>query len=187
MTFFKATLACTALALAACGSNPDRYTVVAPEITQKQRIAFASVEVKDVSLPSYAAADEIAVQDSDGKLITNKDQLWADNPERAIALELARNLAKLSGAKVASEPWPFESFPDARLEVRFENLVAQSDGKFRATGQYFVGAATDGRERADTFDIVSPYDVDAGPQAIAQVRGTIIGDLAVLIARSGLR
>lgn len=187
MTNLKAVLLSAAIALSACNGSPDRYTVTPPEITEKVRIGFGSLEVKDVSLPSYAAADEIAVRDVDGKLVTKKDLLWADNPERAIALELARNFAKMSGARVASEPWPFDAFPDARLEVRFESLVAQSDGNFSTTGQYFVSTTDGGRERSGMFDLTVPYDTEGGPQAIAQARGLIVRDLATEIARKGLR
>ena len=186
-TLLKATLITVTLALSACGSTPDRYAVTPPKITEKIRIGFSALEVKDVSLPFYAAADEIAIQGADGKLVTKKDLLWADSPERAIALELARSLATLSGARVASEPWPFEAFPDARLEVRFESLIAQSNGQFRATGQHFVGASSENRERSGTFDLAVPYDIDGGPQEIAQARGEIIRDLAAYIARKTLR
>lgn len=187
MAFFKPAVFGLALALAACASSPDRYAVQAPAVTDSVRIAFRSVEVRDVSLPAYAAADEIAVQDGDGKLTTDKGLLWADNPERAVALELAGNLTKLSGARVASEPWPFEAFPDARLEVRFASLVAGIDGQFRASGQFFVGVADGRRERSGLFDLATPYDPDGGPQAIARARGQLILDLATLIARKGLR
>jgi len=187
MTVLKASLLGVTLALAACSGSPDRYAISAPTVTETLRIGFGSVEIKDVSLPTYAAADEIAVQDIDGKLITNKDLLWADSPERAVALELSRNLSKLSGARVASEPWPFEAFPDARLEVRFESLVARSDGQYQTSGQYFVGVSDGGRERSGRFDLAVAFDPLAGPQAIAQARGQIILDLASYIARNGLR
>lgn len=187
MTFLKPALAGIVLTLAACGGTPDRYAVTPPAVTETVRIGFRSVEVRDVSLPAYAAADEIAVQDADGKLVTQDSQLWADSPERAVALELARNLARLSGARIASEPWPFESFPDARLDVRFESLVAGADGQFRASGQYFVGVSSGRRERSGLFDLAVPFDPEGGPQAIARARGQVILDLATHIARQGLR
>ncbi|MEM5475652.1 ABC-type transport auxiliary lipoprotein family protein [Pacificibacter sp. AS14] len=187
MTFFKAALVGITLVLASCGTTPDRYAVTPPNVTEKVRIGFGSVEVRDVSLPTYAAADEIVVQDANGKLIPSGSALWADSPERSVALELARNLAKLSSARVASEPWPFEAFPDARLEVRFESLVAQAEGQFRATGQYFVGVTDERRERSGLFDLVVPFDTSGGPQAVALARGQIILDLAVYIASKGLK
>lgn len=187
MILFKTTLVGAILILAACGAAPDRYAVTPPVVTEKLRIGFGSVEVREVSLPAYAAADEIAVQDANGKLVTSSAALWADTPERAVALELTRHIAKLTSARVASEPWPFEAFPDARLEVRFESFVAQSDGQFRAVGQYFVGVSDERRERSGLFDLSVPFAATGGPQAVAQARGQIILDLATYLVRTGLK
>lgn len=187
MHIFKPMLIGLSLTLAACGGTPDRYVVAPPAVTQSAGIGFKSVEVRDVSLPVYAAADEISVEDVDGKLVTDKEVLWADSPERAVGLELARNLTVLTGARVASEPWPFDASADARLEVRFESLVANADGQFRTSGQYFVGVDDGRRERSGLFDLAVPYDIKGGPQAIAVARGQVILDLAKHIALKGLR
>lgn len=187
MRFLKPALICFATAIAGCGGTPDFYSVTPPTVNETLRIGFQSVEIRDVSLPTYAAADEIAVQDETGKLVTDSATLWADSPERSVALELAGNLARLSGARVASEPWPFEELPDARLDVRFENLLAGADGQLRATGQYFVGVLDGRRERSGLFNLAVPFDPAGGPQAIAVARGQIILDLAKFLARSGLR
>lgn len=173
-----------ALVLVGCG-QPDRIAVKSPSITETVRIGFKSIEVKDVSLPSYAAADEIAQQAPDGSLITSK-VLWADAPERAIGLELSKNLARLTRKRVASEPWPFEEDAAATLDVRFSDLVAGTDGIFRASGQYFVGVY-EGRERSGLFDLSVAYDAGGGPAAIAHARGQVILDLAKFLAREGLR
>ena len=172
--------------LAACGS-PERFTVAPPAITEKTPIAFASVEVRDVSLPSYAAADEIHTQLEDGTLVSSSDVLWADAPERAVALEISQNLARITGRRIASEPWPFEAFPSARLEVRFAELVASANGIFRTSGQYFVGVTDGRRERSGLFELAVPFDPDGGPNAIARARGQLILDLSTYIARNGLR
>ncbi|MEP1768074.1 MAG: ABC-type transport auxiliary lipoprotein family protein [Sulfitobacter sp.] len=176
--------AATLAFLGACGA-PALVAVQPPAISETLRIGFSSVEVKDVSLPSYAAADEVAQQAPDGTLVTSK-VLWADSPERAIGLELSRNLARLTRRRIASEPWPFEEEAAATLDVRFVNLVAGTDGTFRATGQYFVGVY-EGRERSGLFDLSLAYDADGGPAAIAQARGQIILDLAKFVAKKGLR
>jgi len=175
-----------AIFLAGCGVPADRYPVPTVEVKETQRIAFASVELRDVSLPTYAGNDEITVEDDSGKLVSDPISLWADQPKRAISLELARNLVRLTKARVASEPWPFEEPADARLEVRFETLLAGSDGVFRASGQYFV-SVVEGRERSGLFDLGVPITGDGGPQAIARARGQVIFDLARLLAREGLR
>ncbi len=186
MTFLKPAFFGVLAVLAACGAAPDRYAVSQPTVTETVRIGFRAVEIREVSLPAYAAADEIAVQDADGRLLTESGVLWADSPERAVGLELAGNLARLTGARIASAPWPFEALPDARLDVRFESLVANSDGRFRASGQFFVGVADGRRERSGFFDLAVPFDPEGGLSAIARARGQVILDLAIFIARNGL-
>lgn len=175
------------ICLSACGGASDRYAVTKPQVTQTQSIAFRAVEVREVSLPAYAADDEITVQAADGRILSDGGVLWADTPDRAVALELSRYLAQITRARVASSPWPFEALPDARLDVRFETLVAGDDGQYRASGQYFVAVADGRRERSGLFELSLPYDPAAGPSAIASARGQIIVDLAAFIARNGLR
>lgn len=183
---FRALISALVLTLAACGSA-QQYAVSAPAVTQKIRIAFASVEVTDVSLPSYAAADEIAIRQPDGTVTASDDMLWADAPERAIALELSRNLARLTSRRIASEPWPFEEFAEARLEIRFEDLIATSTGEFITSGQYFVGVRDGRRERSGLFDLEVSFDPKRGPNALAAARGQLILDLARYVAKNGLR
>lgn len=187
MTLYKPALIALALVLSACGGTPDRYPIATDTVTGSQRIGFGSVEVRKVSLPTYAAADEIAIQDETGKLISESNVLWADSPERAVTIELARHLSQLTKARIASEPWPLEALPDARLEIRFEQLIAGSDGQFRAVGQYFVAVLDGGRERSGLFSLTVPFDIEGGPQAITAARGQVIVDLAKYVARNGLR
>lgn len=183
---FRALISALVLALAACGSA-QQYAVSPPAVTEKIAIGFTSVEVRDVSLPSYAAADEIAIRQEDGTLVTSDDVRWADAPERAIALELSRNLARLTSRRVASEPWPFEEFAEARLEIRFADLIATSEGEFRTSGQYFVGVRDGRRERSGLFDLSVAFDPAGGPNAIATARGQLILELSEFVARKGLR
>jgi len=173
--------------LAACGGTAERFTVSAPAVSEKMSIAFSAVEVRDVSLPTYAAAEEISLKMADGRLVSSTDVLWADSPERAVALELSQNLARLTGQQVASEPWPFEAFPDARVEVRFAELVATEAGDFRASGQFFVAVRDGRRERSGLFDLSVPFNPEGGPKAIAAARGQLVLDLARYIARNGLK
>ena len=174
------------LLVMACATPPDRFAVVPPDVSTRQRIAFRAVEIRDVSLPSYASGDEILTQLDDGTLVSN-GTLWADSPPRAIALELSRTLAQITGAQVASSPWPLSALPDASVDVRFETFVPNAAaGVFRATGQFFV-AAPEGRERARLFDLDVPYAQEGGLPEIARARGQVIADLAALIARDGLR
>jgi len=176
------------LILAGCAGSAERFAVTTPVVSEKAPIGFGAVEVRDVSLPAYAAADEIHLQAEDGSLTSFSGVLWADAPERAIALQISQNLARMTGRRIASEPWPFEALPDARLEIRFAELVAMTTGSFRASGQYFVAVEEGkGRERSGLFDLSVPFDPAGGPSAIAAARGQLILNLSRYLAQNGLR
>ncbi|MEP2027727.1 MAG: ABC-type transport auxiliary lipoprotein family protein [Paracoccaceae bacterium] len=186
MTILPKTAVCLlCFGLAAC-TSPTTFVRVAPTpVTERIAISYRSLEVRSVSLPTYAASEQIYGQDADGVLVSTGSVLWGDTPERAITFELSRTLAELTGARSAPEPWPFATRPQAQIDVRFEDLLAGANGVFRATGQYFVSSES-GRERSGLFRLNVPYDPAAGADAIAKARSGAIQDLAKLIAKQAL-
>ena len=176
------------LSLASCGDPAQRFAVPAVVPTETVGIAYRSVEVREVTLPTYAQLEEIYVETLEGALTSSTALLWADDPTRASTLELTRGLGAITDARVASEPWPFDSFPDVRVEVRVEEFIASARGEFRLAGQYFIAPAEGaGRERAVSFRLSVPMPPDASPAAIAAARGQAMAELAEDIARNGLR
>ncbi|GGL64495.1 PqiC family protein [Wenxinia marina] len=174
--------------LAACGGPEVRIAVPPAEAPERVGIGFSSIEVRDITLPTYAQSESIFVEEADGTLVGSDDLLWADDPQRAATLELSRALAEITDVPVAPEPWPFEPYPAARVEVRVEEFVASRSGAFRLAGQYFVAALDgSGRDRARLFRLSVPLAVDAGPGQIAAARGQAMAALADRIARDGLR
>ncbi|WP_113911767.1 PqiC family protein [Roseovarius dicentrarchi] len=181
-----AILAATTL-LAACGGTPDaRVAVPRADVVQKQRIAYGTVALRAVSLPTYAAAEDIYIAGLDGVISPGAGLLWADEPGRAITLELTRYLAQITGARVASEPWPFLDRAQVEVELRIEEMLAHADGTFRLSGQYFV-APESGRDRANLFSLVTPIGGAFTAQDIAAARGAAMRQLAGEIAARGLR
>lgn len=186
-----ATALTAAILLSGCsalGSPTLRYPVPQVQPSQKVSIRYRTVEVRQVSLPEYAGLAEMSIQTAEGAIETDKSLLWADDPVRAVTLELSRNLGLITGATVASEPWPFDSFADARVEVRVEEMLTDRQNQFRLSGQYFV-ASTDGSNvnRSRLFQLTVPITGEPGPATTAAARGQIIADLALIIAKNGLR
>ncbi len=176
-----------AATLAACGGTPDaRVAVPRADVMQQQRISYNTVALRSVSLPTYAASDEIYIAGLDGVISPGAGLLWADEPGRALTLELTRYLAQITGARVASEPWPFLERPQAEVELRIEEMLAHADGTFRLSGQYFV-APENGRDRANLFALVVPIGGTFSAQDIAAARGAAMRQLAGEIAAKGLR
>lgn len=172
------------LVLAGCGMDPVRYAVPMPPVERQVRVNVASIEVRDVTLPLYAGLEEIHVQRDDGGLIGDTDTLWADDPQRGVTQMLASRLAELTSARVAAAPWPLENLPDARLEVRFDTLIARADGQFSMSGQYFVARAS-GSDRTGRFAILVPYE-PGSITAIATAQGQALDQLARQITREAL-
>ena len=88
--------------LAGCGAGNDaRYLIDPPAAGARVSVRVGSIEVRDVSLPSYAAAVDIARQEPDGALRNVAGTLWADDPVRGITGALARSLDQATTASVA--------------------------------------------------------------------------------------
>lgn len=177
-------LALAALALSAC-SNPEqtgRFLIDPPSAGTQLPNRLGSAELKDVSLPDYAADQEVMWQTADGAVRSTPDNLWADNPQRAFTQTLARAISDASGATVIAEPWPLAEPPQRGLEVRVEKALAQADGTYRLTGRYFVSDAEGGgANHARSFDIAVPLASDQ-PSAVAAALSQAIADLAQQIA-----
>lgn len=172
-------------ALTACASAP-RYGVSSPVPTERLSSRYGAVAVALATLPAYADGEEIYLRQADGA-ITAYGPLWADDPGRAVTMQLARDLGAISGALVAPDPWPFRDFPDAKVDVRIEDFLATDAGTFILSGQYFVAPETGGRNRARRFAIVVPVAQPATASTIVSARGVAVSQLALDIATNGLR
>ncbi|WP_425051223.1 PqiC family protein [Psychromarinibacter sp. S121] len=195
----------TALTLAACGEGGPRYLVDSPPSNLRVRAAVSTLLVRTVSLPTYAADEEIAFQDKNGVVKTSNSGLWADDPERATTLTVTRHLNAMTSAKVAPEPWPLPAPPDGVVDVRIENFIATNQGTFRISGQYFIGSEEPPLEdnfdnpdyqpkslpaplpdRVGVFDIAVALD-GTGPAAIANAQAAALTRLSEQIARDLVR
>ncbi len=176
-----------ALALAACGGNAPRYLIDPPAAQLRLTTPARTIMLRDVSLPEYASASEIAVQEAGGAVRNARRALWADRPERAVTLALARQLDAALSATVAAEPWPLSGLPDAEIEVRVAHSLAGADNVFRLQGQYYVRA--DGMRHGMRLGPASaPFAISVPmqgtePADIARAQSAAIAELAATIAR----
>jgi uncharacterized lipoprotein YmbA len=183
-----ALLALAGLLVAGCaGTPPLRYAVPAIEITDRMSMRYSSLEILQVSLPRFASAEAILVQGDTGALVEDTSAVWADDPPRAITLELVRHIGTITGGKVASDPWPFREPAVARLEVRIEDLSANPGGELRLSGQYFVAPDSGSGDRSRRFALTENWQPEGGLQALAAARARIVARLAQEIVTNGLR
>ncbi|AVI58314.1 hypothetical protein A6J80_10320 [Paracoccus yeei] len=180
--------AAIATLMAGCsnGEKTARFLIDPPMTGERLPNRLGTTELKEVSLPDYASGDEVSWQSADGAVRSNTKQLWADNPERAFTLTLARSISDLSGATVIAEPWPLAEPARRTLEVRVEKALAQADGRYRLTGRYYVAdAGAGGANQARGFDIAVPLGGEATPAAVARAQSLAIAQLARQIAVLG--
>lgn len=171
------------LGLAGCSDPEDTARfLIDPPAGEQVPNRLGSAELKDVSLPDYASGQEVAFQTADGAVRSTPDNLWADNPQRAFTLALARAISDASGATVIGEPWPLAEPPQRGLEVRVEKALAQANGTYRLSGRYFVSDdGSGGANHARSFDIAVPL-TGTGPGASAVAVSQAIAILARQIA-----
>ncbi|MGS4944784.1 PqiC family protein [Meridianimarinicoccus sp. RP-17] len=184
----RAALAAACLALVACAGPVTQVAVPPVQTDLRLRPVIASLELRDLSLPRYAAADDVARAGLDGGIGTLPGTVWADTPERALTLRLADALERITGARVAVEPWPFAEPPSASVTVRVTDALGQAGaegtpGRFVLRGSYAIApVASDLADRDGRFDIAVPL-ADDSPQTLAAAQSATLGQLAETLAR----
>lgn len=171
---------CAALALAACAS-PDYYLTPPPDPAARAANSSVSIAVSDISLPAYAEAIEIAVQDPTGAVALEPNALWADTPRRALTRHLVASLQSRLSSRIATEPWPSFNSPGLRLEVFVDRMIGAPEGPFEFAGQYVIVSPESGSIiAADRFALTVP----AGPgfQGLIDAHARAVEALADLIA-----
>ena len=169
--------------LAACSGPTDRLDYATPTSALSLNALVGSAMVRTVSLPSYAAAEELSIESAPGVITATDELLWADDPERATTLAVAGHLDDILSATVGPEPWPFAGLPDVSIDIRVTQMLAGADGLFRLEGEYYVGGdGIDFRNSANSFAFAVPVTAE-GPAAIAQAQGQALLQLSEDIAR----
>lgn len=171
--------------LAACaGPDEPRFLIEPMPSAEKLRVKVGTIEVRDASLPAYAADPEVLAEGQDGALYPVGESLWADDPVRGFTMALVSDLSDQTTATVAGEPWPLTEDAHARLDVRVTQIFAQADGEFALTGQFAVASPDEViREFVRRFDIRVPIQGE-GSAAIAAAQSAAIGELARLVSRA---
>ncbi len=169
--------------MAACSGPSARLDMSPVQSNLNLRAAVGSAMVRSVSLPTYAAAEELSIETPDGLITSNADVLWADDPSRAVTLTLTRNIGDIINAKVGPDPWPFAGLPDVSIDIRVTRMVAGADGIFDLEGQYFVGGDGIDYPNSTNAFAVNTAIVGEGPAAIAQAQAQSLMTLSEQIAR----
>ncbi|WP_157057442.1 membrane integrity-associated transporter subunit PqiC [Loktanella sp. 3ANDIMAR09] len=184
MTMKPALIALGVAALAACSTTTTRLSAPVPPSALNLTAGMSTVVLRDVTLPAYAASEEIALETAPGVITSDGDLLSADDPGRGVTLALARQMDDILSAVVGPEPWPFPSIPDVVVDVRVTDMLGSAvTGTYRLSGQYFIGGdGIDYPNSAQAFDYVIPMSAPDQSGAVA-AQGVALTRLAEDIAR----
>ncbi|MEM9787277.1 MAG: ABC-type transport auxiliary lipoprotein family protein [Pseudomonadota bacterium] len=172
------------LALTACSPPIDRLALQPLPSDLELRPRIDSAMVRTVSLPTYAAVEEVAFETSTGLIASDADVLWADDPARAVTLIVTQTLADILNTEIGPDPWPFLGLPDIAIDIRVARMLAGADGVFRLTGQYYIGGdGIDFPNSTRAFNITQEMP-DQSLQSIADAQAAAILTLSEDIARS---
>lgn len=176
-------MTCTAI-LVACSSPASRLDMSPLNSSLELRSLVSTIMVRTVSLPSYAAGEELSFENIDGFITSDAEVLWADQPDRAVTLLITRHLNDILNATAGPDPWPFAGLPDVAVDIRVAEMLARADATFRLRGQYFVGGdGIDFPNRASSFDITEAMTGE-DLQAVALAQSAALLSLSEDIAQS---
>ena len=168
--------------LAACSGSAPRLQMFQIKSKLTLPTAVGSAIVRKVSLPTYAASEELSIETTQGLIVSNKNILWADDPARAVTLALARNLGEIVDAKIVPHPWPFVDLPDVAIDIRVTRMIAAADGIFYLEGQYFVGGDGIAYKKSTNRFAVQAQIQRSEPAGISDAQARALLTLAELIA-----
>lgn len=175
------------IGLVACSPPINRLSMAPLQSPLELRPLVESVMLRTVTLPSYAAAEEIAFETAEGLIASNEDVIWADDQQRAVTVAITRNMTDILNAMVGPEPWPFIALPDVVVDIQVERMLAGSDGIFLLTGQFYVGGdGIDFPNSTRPFAISKPMadgTLASIAAAQAEVLLTLSEDISKVLAR----
>jgi len=90
----------------------------------------------------------------------------------------------MTGADVASDPWPLGGVPEAEVRVDVEQMYVDKSGIMRLSGQFSIR-----RDRAESRNRIRQFDIETRaaaqtPAAIVDAHGKAWQQLADAIAKS---
>jgi len=142
-------------ACATVADAPTRYYLL-PKPTPVERVVFSddTVALRELDLPLYARAAEIAYLDANGAVTLADEDRWADEPARAATRALAGSLRESLGAPVVVEPWGRAVQPVLRIDVVVDRFVGRLGGEMALTGDFQIVRLDDRKTvSAQGFDI----------------------------------
>lgn len=173
------------LALAGCVSaERDRFLIEAASSSEKVQTDARTISVTKISLPTYATETGIFIQNDLGAIVAIPKADWADDTERAMRLFLVRDLASISGAEVASDPWPLGGIPEAEVRIDVEQMFVDRNNTMQLSGQFSIRRDINERRSLIRQFAITTKARSASPADVVDAHGEAWQKLAKTIAEA---
>lgn len=180
MRIFRSGLVAVLVALGGCTATPDPtyYLLPSPDLAASASYSGGTVAVREIALPLYARAQQVASLGEDGSVTLSDDHRWADEPARASTRTFVAALKQRTGAPIVAEPWPANVSPAIRIDVAVDRFIGDlRGGTLEFTGQYRIVRTGGGEGEQDSFSYRVPVD-GPGYKALAAAHSVAITQLA---------
>lgn len=191
MTFFSRSLIVGFLTLSGCASTPDPtfYLLPIPETSETVPFSGGTIAVRELALPLYARAQQVASLSEDGSVFLSDDHRWADEPSRATTRTFVSVLKQNTGAPIVAEPWPSSVNPAVRVDITVDRFIGDlRGGTLEFSGQYRLVRPGNENAQQDSFSYRLPID-GTGYKSLAAAHSnaikTLAEDIATQISGSG--
>ena len=191
MIFFRRSLIAGLLALSGCATTPEPtfYLLPIPETSVSAPFSSGTIAVRELALPLYARAQQVASLSEDGSVFLSDDHRWADEPARASTRTFVAALKQSTGAPIVAEPWPASVKPAVRIDIEVDRFIGGlSGGDVEFSGQYRIVRTGGADAQQDSFS----YRIAIGgtgykPLAAAHSNAiaTLAKDIAAQITSAG--
>ncbi len=170
--------------LSGCATTPEPiyYLLPTPDVKASAEYTGGTIAVRELALPLYARAQQVASLAEDGSVFLSDDHRWADEPARASTRTFVAALKQSTDAPIVAEPWPASVSPAVRIDVAVDRMIGDlTGGSLEFTGQYRIVRTGNDNDRQDSFAYRIPID-GAGYKSLAAAHSTAISTLAEDIA-----
>lgn len=184
MIFFRSSLIAGLVALCGCTSTPDPtfYLLPIPKASATAPFSGGTIAVRELALPLYARAQQVASLSEDGSVFLSDDHRWADEPARASTRTFVSALKQHTNAPIVAEPWPANVNPAVRVDITVDRLIGDlRGGTLEFSGQYRIVHSSEDDSLQDSFAYSMPID-GTGYKPLAAAHSNAIAALAKDIA-----
>lgn len=184
MIFFRRSLIAGLIALSGCTTTPDPiyYLLPTPQLEASTAYSEGTIAIRELALPLYARAQQVASLAEDGSVFLSDDHRWADEPARASTRTFVAALKQSTRATIVAEPWPASVDPAVRVDIAVDRFIGDlRGGDLEFSGQYRIVRKGGGDADQDSFTYRIPID-GTGYKPLAAAHTTAITRLAQDIA-----